>query len=249
MPMPWSAALGFAGDVIGGLMGSSAQSRANAANVRLARENRDWEERMSNTAWQRGILDMKAAGINPMLAVSQGPASTPTSSAATVQPEDALARGVHSASSKAIQTAQIQNLQLNNQILHEKAEQERMNTNRQRVQMGQAAVADIHGNITHPERAWFMDELAKGRSDANLRSIEEQIAEQTMGATVNSAQAAAKIKEQEVGLNEIRRILMRLDIPEKEALAKWFETVGAGSPAAKAFMSVGQWLKLIFGGK
>jgi len=42
---------------------------------------------------------------------------------------------------------------------------------------------------------------------------------------------------------------MRLDIPEKEALAKWFETVGAASPAAKAVMSIGQWLRMIFGGK
>jgi len=100
--------IGFVGDLIGGALGSSAQKKANKANIALQREQQSWEERMSNTSWQRGTEDMKAAGMNPMLAFSQGGASTPGVSAATVEPVDAMARGVSSAATKAMQIAQIQ---------------------------------------------------------------------------------------------------------------------------------------------
>ena len=36
-----------------------------------------FQERMSNTSYQRSMTDMKKAGLNPMLAYSKGGASTP----------------------------------------------------------------------------------------------------------------------------------------------------------------------------
>lgn len=88
MAFPWAPIISAGASIIGGLFGQShsakQQDKANRTNQQEAQANRDWQERMSNTAHQREVADLKKAGLNPILSAHKG-ASTGTGAQATVE--------------------------------------------------------------------------------------------------------------------------------------------------------------------
>lgn len=68
-----------------------AEQAANQFNADEAQKQRDFEEYMSSTAYQRQVKDMQAAGINPAMAMSGSGASTPSGvSASSVAPQSGV---------------------------------------------------------------------------------------------------------------------------------------------------------------
>jgi len=82
--MLMGAAISGVGSTLTGLFNMNSTEKTNEANAAQAQLNRDFQERMSNTAYQRGMADMRAAGLNPILAYQKGGASSPSGSQAAL---------------------------------------------------------------------------------------------------------------------------------------------------------------------
>lgn len=110
-PVGAAAGAAFGGSLGGGVDASNAQIATNDQNVALAQQQMAFQDHESSTAYQRATKDMEAAGLNPMLAYSQGGASTPSGALPVVQ--NPVPVGVSTAvqgMNAAMQFAQLKNI-------------------------------------------------------------------------------------------------------------------------------------------
>lgn len=108
-----------AGLISGGLAYLGTQSQ-NEAAAEQAQRQMDFQRDMSGTAYQRAVVDMRAAGLNPMLAYSQGGASTPGGAMAQVQ--NSLGNAVSSAQVGSKLEPEIANIRAATNLQNESAE-------------------------------------------------------------------------------------------------------------------------------
>lgn len=96
----------------------------NEANKDIAESNNQWSAEQYAKRYQIQTADMKAAGLNPMLAYGQSPGSSPTAQQVTFQnPMASAVEGYQRASDSQVKQAQVENILADTAVKQETAKQ------------------------------------------------------------------------------------------------------------------------------
>lgn len=139
------------GAIVGGLANFAGGLFGNSARKKEASKNRAFQERMSSTAHQREVEDLKKAGLNPVLSAGGGGASTPTGSMASIEnpvdPATAKMMAIDAQKAKAEVSS------IKSQISKNNAEKSMMKT--------QAKMIDAQKSIMEKKAPWEIDKMKK----------------------------------------------------------------------------------------
>lgn len=221
---------GIGAGIGGGFDAARSQKDTNEANIGIAREQMAFQERMSGSAYQRSVADLKKAGLNPMLAVSQGGASTPAGS--TTRIDSPIVAGMGSAKQSA-ETAmayqQAAQSRANTELLAAQAAKVRSETLDQTLNS-----AVVMANVKNTQFQTKKTEEETRGVRANADSAWDKLYEErrSQGPERNSAFAA------DVRRRRAEATLAEMDIPRGEAEAKFYDQTGPVSQYLKMFLDM-----------
>lgn len=216
----WELAIPAAASAIGSLFGYKGGQEANTQNLKIAREQMNFQKAMSDTAYPRAVQGMMDAGLNPMLAYSQGGASTPVGSMPQVQ--NAAAAAVSSGAAAAQAMSSIQAV-LQSKALTDKTIAE---TNQIKLEsLDRSRLIQYDANKRYAEFE---------SSDVDARRAVRQFAEDVKADTFSADSARRKAESrgaQERALGEAyKQRLLGMEIPAAQATEKFYEDIGKSAP-------------------
>lgn len=147
------ALIGAGASLLGGIL-------SNQATSDRLQDQMAFQERMSSTAYQRGMADMKKAGLNPILAYQKGPASSPTGAFASAT--DVVTPAVASAQAGLRLTQELENMKEQNFNIKADTMQKTANTT---LATEQAAKTNTENKISQEMLQVAIRDAAKSATD------------------------------------------------------------------------------------
>jgi len=178
--------------IIGAAVSGYGQYRANRETRASTGRQIAFQERMSNTAHQRQMADLKKAGINPMLSAKLGGASSPAGSSYQASNVGAAAVEGYGKVSSAKQ-AQAQTKQIEAQTQFTK--QQTKNAIQQNKNLKQAYKVAVQ-QVKNMTEKWFIDRLTgtiMNRDNNFYGEVSEMIGMDIGPQGVTSAKQAADV--------------------------------------------------------